>query len=194
MADAEVAMVGVGDAAETGAEATSHHILEGEGARDMGIAGDTGDGLEHRGRAAGCDMVEAVELEARVLGDEAMMTQGAVVGGEENIGERSEGLIVGDERGRTTTEEDSGADAREGVAAGEIEERGDAGAATDEERMRAHDVEAMAKGEDDIEGVADSKIGKSARATAHNLDEEREGVVVGVDIVDRDRAAEEDIA
>ena len=84
-ADAQVAAAGRrDDAAEAGAEAARHRRLERELRRDVTLRAQRPDRLEHRRRAARVDdgVGVCVELCGEQLGDEAVMADRAVVGGD----------------------------------------------------------------------------------------------------------------
>lgn len=194
LADAAVALVGVGDAAEAGADATGHHVLEAHLAAYAALGGAAGHGLHHGRGAAGVYHV-IVLREGRVRGDDAVVAQGAVVGGEEQVAVGAEVVLHGDEACRAAAEE-YGAVYVVGLKfLAQVQQGRCAGAAAHEEGSAAGGQgggEAVAQGVDDIEALAHGELGQTARAVADNLDEEGQRAVA--DVVHRNGAAQHDVA
>lgn len=129
-------------------------------------------------------------------GDDAVMTFRAVVGGHEHGGVGVELVAYGYQCCGASAEQHGGFNALACKHFGEVQERCYACSAAHEEGFFAGGVdgESVTQWVDDVQLVADLEGRELAGAVADDLDEEREGVGILVDVVYGDRSAEHDLA
>ena len=139
-------------------------------------------------------VVGCLRVEQGVLGYQAFLAEGAVLGGEADGAEAVEEFACRDEAFGASAEQYGRGDAFGAVGLSETEQGSNAGAAAHEERVAALDAEAVAERIDNVHRVALFEGGKLASATSYNLDEQLQGGGFGIEVVDGDRATQHDIA